>query len=145
MTPQRAADLATRWVRCYTRRLPTLVAERRIDEISADLHDQIAHERARGTSDRRIALSIVSRVVRGLVADTSWRNHVRPRKGDLMNSLAANLAAALALTAIGAAAMLVGEYDDAPGVVLIGMLFTLGAFAIGARALYRPRRGADRP
>jgi hypothetical protein len=64
-----------RWVRFYTRALPTRVAHRRVDEINADLHDHIAHERAHGTSDRRIALSILSRMVRGVAADSSWRGH----------------------------------------------------------------------
>jgi hypothetical protein len=73
MTPERMAELVARWVRFYTRELPTPVAQRRIDEIGADLLDHIAHERARGTSDRRIALSILSRMVRGLAADASWR------------------------------------------------------------------------
>lgn len=48
------------WVRFYTRGLGGPIAERRIDEIDADLHDHIAHERAEGTSDRRIALSLAS-------------------------------------------------------------------------------------
>ena len=73
MTPERMAELVARWVRFYTRELPTPIAQRRIDEINGDVHDHIAHERARGTSDRRIALSIASRMVRGLPADASWR------------------------------------------------------------------------
>ena len=73
MTPERVAELVVHWVRFYTRDLPTPIARRRIDEIDADLHDHIAHERAHGTSDRRIALSILSRLVRGLAADASWR------------------------------------------------------------------------
>lgn len=73
MTPQRMARLVARWVRFYTRNLPPSIAERRIDEIDADLHDQIAHERAGGTADRRIAVSIAVRMVRGLAADASWR------------------------------------------------------------------------
>ncbi len=72
MTPARMAELVARWVRFYTRDLPGPIADRRIDEIDADVHDHIAHERARGTSDRRIALSILSRMVRGLAADASW-------------------------------------------------------------------------
>jgi hypothetical protein len=67
------AELVARWVRLYTRKLPTQVAERRVREIDADLHDHIAHERAHGTGDRRIALSVLSRMVRGLAADASWR------------------------------------------------------------------------
>lgn len=145
MTAQRAAALVTRWVRCYTRRLPAGVAERRIDEISADLYDHIAHERARGTSDRRIALSVLSRMVRGLAADASWRNRIRPWKGDLMKSFAVNLATALVLAAVGAAAMVYGGNDDAPGLVLIGLLLIAGAGVIGVRALYRRRDTAGRP
>ena len=81
MTPERMAELVARWVRFYTRKLPTPIARRRADEIDADLHDQIAHERAHGTSDRRIALSILSRMVRGLAADASWRGeHSTPEK-----------------------------------------------------------------
>jgi hypothetical protein len=48
MTPERMAELVARWVRVYTRNLPVPIARRRIDEIDADLHDHIAHERARG-------------------------------------------------------------------------------------------------
>jgi hypothetical protein len=73
MTPERMARLVAHWVRFYTRELPTPIAQRRINEVNADLHDQIAHDRAHGSSDRRIALSIVSRMVRGLAADASWR------------------------------------------------------------------------
>jgi hypothetical protein len=73
MTPERMARLVARWVRFYTRDLPAPIAERRAHEIDADLHDHIAHERARGSSDRRIALSILSRMVRGMAADASWR------------------------------------------------------------------------
>ena len=73
MTPERVAGLVRAWVRAYTRGLPTPIARRRVEEIDADLHDHIAHERAHGTGDRRIALGILSRMVRGLRADASWR------------------------------------------------------------------------
>jgi hypothetical protein len=74
MRPEHAAELVARWVRFYTRDLPTQVAQRRIDEIAADVHDHIAHERAVGASDRRIALSLLSRMIRGLPADASWHD-----------------------------------------------------------------------
>src|SRR3954451_23622582 len=77
MTPEHATKLVARWARFYTRDLPAPIAERRIGEIDADLHDHIAHERARGISDRRIALGIVSRMVRGLPADASWHDRHR--------------------------------------------------------------------
>ena len=50
MTPERMAALVAWWVRRYTRNLPAPIAERRIGEIDADLHDHIAHERAGGTA-----------------------------------------------------------------------------------------------
>ena len=74
MTPERMAGLVARWVRFYTLGLPAPIRQRRVSEIAADLHDQIAHERAQGTSDRRIALNVLSRMVRGLAADASWRS-----------------------------------------------------------------------
>ena len=79
MTPERMAELVARWVRLYTRSLPPAIAERRIDEIDADLHDHVAHERAHGTGERRIALSIVARMLRGLAADASWRRRTITR------------------------------------------------------------------
>jgi hypothetical protein len=55
MTPERMAELVARWAGFYTRDLPIPIAQRRVDEVEADLHDHIAHERANGISDRRIA------------------------------------------------------------------------------------------
>ena len=183
MTPERMAELVARWVRFYTRDLATPIAERRVDEIDADLDEHIAHERAHGTSDLRIALSILSRMVRGLAADVAWRGRqaraaalhstteetmktsktlyrsvVRVALGvafllslplvgmlisdDVVWSLAdfalasvllttigvalelaarkaGNLALALGIAALGVAAGVLGEADDAPGLVLI--------------------------
>jgi hypothetical protein len=73
MTPEGMAELVARWVRFYTRDLPLPIVQRRVDELEADLHDHIAHERANGISDRRIALGVASRMVRGLPADVAWR------------------------------------------------------------------------
>ena len=73
MTPERAAALVLRWVRLYTRDLPTDVAERRAGEIHVDLHDHIAHERGIGTGDGQIAIGVLSRMVRGVGADVLWR------------------------------------------------------------------------
>ncbi len=74
----RAERIVRRWVRLYTRGLPGPIAERRIEEIDADLHDHIAHERARGTSDRRTAAGITGRMLRGVAADASWRGQMSP-------------------------------------------------------------------
>jgi hypothetical protein len=121
MTPKRMAKLVAWWVRFYTRDLATPIAQRRINEIDADLHDHIAHARAQGTSDRRIALSILSRLARGLTADASWRRRVRPLKGSPMKSLLAILAIAIAVAAI-----VLGGIDDAPGPQLLGVLLVVG-------------------
>ena len=134
MTPERVVRLVARWVRFYTRGLPAAIAERRVDEIGADLHDHVAHERRVGTSDRRIALSILSRMARGLTADASWRRRVRPPKGNPMKPLLAVLAAAL-----GVAAIVLGGADDSPGLQLLGVLFVVGAVALGVRTVQRGR------
>jgi hypothetical protein len=187
MTPARMAELVGRWVRFYTRELPPPIAERRIDEIDADLHDHIAHERAHGTSDRRIALGILSRMVRGLAADASWRGqHAKARTAnrpavrialatafvlllllvamqitdevdwgvadfvfagallggtglllDLAVRKGTNLAYLAAATAIGVAAIALGETDDAPGLVLFGCLLIVGTVALAFRTAQR--------
>ena len=134
MTPEGAADLVTRWVRFYTRRLPAPLAERRIGEIIADLHDHVAHERATGRSDRRIALAILSRMARGVPADASWRRRSRP-KGDRMKPL--KLLLAVPLIALGVAAFVYGGADDSPGGQLIGVLLVVGGIALGVRTLRR--------
>jgi hypothetical protein len=197
MTPERMAELVARWVRFYTRDLPTPIAQRRIDEIDADLHDQIAHERGNGLSDRRIARDIASRMVRGLAADVAWRGReakvpahlstleetmktskplfrsaVRVAIGvalilslpavamlitdevvwslpdfvlaavlltvigvalELAVRKAGNLPAAIGIGAVGVAAAVLGEADDAPGLVLLGILLIASACALGVR------------
>jgi hypothetical protein len=198
MTPERASELVARWVRFYTRDLPTPIAERRVDEIRADLHDHIAHERANGISDRRIAVGIASRMVRGLAADASWRRETiadpsTPKEvmktsktayrsavrvalatafillvplvamqitdevdwsladfaaagallggTGLLLELAArkpgNIAYRAAATAIGVAAIVLGEADDAPGLVLFGGLLIVGTIALTIRTAQR--------
>jgi hypothetical protein len=198
MTPERMAELVARWVRFYTRNLPPPIAERRIDEIDADLHEHIAHERAHGTKDRRIALSITSRMVRGMAADASWRGrtiaHSSSRKeamkinktayrsavrvalatafilllplvamqitdevdwgvadfvfagallggtGLLLERAArkgSNIAYRAAAAAVGVAAVVLGEADDAPGLVLFGGLLILGTVALTVRTAQR--------
>lgn len=198
MTPERMADLVARWVRLYTRNLPAPIAERRMAEIGSDLHDQIAHERGLGTSERRIALSILSRMVRGISADASWRGQTTAdpstRKEamtmsktarrtalrvalatacvlliplvsmqftdeldwgvfdfvfagvllagtglllDLATRKPANLAYRTAAVAVGVAAIVLGEVDDAPGLVLFGGLLIVGTVALTLRTAAR--------
>ena len=202
MTPERMAGLVARWVRFYTRDLPEPIAERRVDEIDADLHDHIAHERANGASERRIAFGIASRMVRGLAADAAWRGRqakaaaqsstreetmkvskavyrsaVRVALGvalilsvPLVAALVAddfawslgdfvaagiflaaigvvielavkrvgNLALAIGIAVVGVLAGVAGEADDAPGLVLLGIVLIVSACALGVRARTRP-------
>ena len=199
MTPERMAELVAGWVRFYTRNLPAPIAQRRIDEVDADLHDHIAHERAHGTSDRRIARSIAARMLRGVAADVSWRGQTIARAstrkearkmsksayrpavrvalatgfilllplvamqitdevdwgvldfafagallggtGLLLHQLAArkagNVAYQAVATAIGVAAIVLGEADDAPGLVLFGGLLIVSTVALTLRAAQR--------
>jgi len=190
MNPERMASLVARWVRFYTRDLPAPIAERRIDEIDADLHDHIAHDRAAGTSERRIALAVASRMVRGLAADAAWhrrqpkaaarrplhRSAVRvavgvavvlaiPLVGMLLSDgvawsvadfvaagvllatigvvlelavrKAGNLLLALVVGGLGVTAAVLGELDDAPGLVLLGLLLIVSACALGVRTARR--------
>jgi hypothetical protein len=194
MTPERMAGLVARWVRFYTRDLPAPVARRRIGEIDADLHDHVAHERATGIDERRIALGIASRLIRGLGADALWRRRHRkdamktnralsrsavrvtlgvaivlsvPLVGKLVSDevawsladfvaagaflaaigvvlelavrRAGNLLAAFGIAAVGIAAAVFGEADDAPGLVLLGILLVASACALGIRTAQRSR------
>ena len=125
MTPERMAGLVGRWVRAYTRNLPSSVAERRIGEIEADLHDQIAPSAPRASTMAQIARSILSRMVRGIGADIAWRwdaaRPARPRHRieDTMNTTTAyRIGLALAVASVlfllwGVAAMgIVGSEGD---------------------------------
>jgi hypothetical protein len=139
MTPERMAKLVARWVRFYTRKLPTPIARRRVDEIDADLHDHIAHERARETGDRRIALSILSRMVRGLAADASWRGQHAEATTAYRSTIRIVLAAAfillLPLSAMQITDEVVWDLADfaVAGVLLVGtgLVFQLAARKAG--------------
>lgn len=195
MSPERVAALVARWVRFYTRDLPVQVARRRADEIDADVHDHIAHERAAGVAERRIATGIGSRLVRGLAADVSWRGRqaklstqeepmkmskalqrsvVRVALGvaivtslpliamqfsdevvwslgdfivlavlltvigvaiELAVRRAGGIGTAIGIAALGVAAAVFGGADDAPGLVLIGLVLIASAGAIGVRTV----------
>jgi hypothetical protein len=195
MTPERVAELVARWVRFYTRSLPAPIADRRIGEIDADLHDHVAHERAHHVKERRIALGIAARMVRGLAADASWRRQTIARHstsqetmkttdtqrsairvglvtafvlllplvamqftdevdwgvfdfvfagillagGGMLLELAVRkpgrFVYPVAATAIGFASILLGLADDAPGLVLFGLVLVAGTLALTVRAL----------
>jgi hypothetical protein len=197
MTPERVARLVAWWVRCYTRNLPDSIARRRIDEIDADLHDHITHERAHGSGERQIAVGIATRMIRGLAADVAWRRMaarsrtakdvITTRRSAYRSAVRVALATALILlvplvamqitdevawsladfviagvllggaglllemtarkrgtigypaaaTALGVAAIVLGEADDAPGLVLFGCLLIAGAVALVVRTAQR--------
>jgi hypothetical protein len=207
MTPERASAWVARWVRRYTRGLPEPVARRRIEEMASDVHDHVADGRARGTGERRIALAVLSRAIRGACADTAWRAGqraaaARPARREktmrpptpirrsvtrvalatglvLLVPLIATLAtdgpgwspgdfvlAAVLLAGVGATlelavrrsagtplrtalgiaggvagvgglAMVLGEADDAPGLVVAGILLVAAALTLAVRTLGR--------
>lgn len=51
--------------------------------------------------------------------------------------------ATAALAAIGGAAVVFGEVDDAPGLVLMGIVFVIGAVALGVKAAGRRPEAPD--
>ena len=99
MTSERAAQLVRAWVRLYTASLPSDVARRRREEIEADVHDHLAHERDVDTPDGFVARDIVWRMARGMPADISWRRHVAHQKGDSVKTFVLVLVVALAVAA----------------------------------------------
>jgi hypothetical protein len=110
MTPERMAVVVVLWARLYTRRVPEPDAGRRVEELRADLHDHIAHERALGTGERRIAGRIATRMLRGLPADVSWRRertlpHHTPE--DRMRHTSPTRRAAIRVAAVTACLLLV--------------------------------------
>jgi hypothetical protein len=147
MTPERMAELVARWVRFYTRNLPPPIARRRIDEIDADLYDHIAHERAHGTEDRQIALSIAARMVRGLAADASWRGRMiarSPTRKEAMNrnkpAVRIALVTAFILLLPLVAMQITDEVDwGVADFVLAGLLLG-GTGLLLERAARKPRR-----
>jgi len=122
MTPERMAKLVARWVRLYTRGLPTPVAQRRIEEVDADLHDHIAHERAEGTGDGRIARSLTSRMIRGLAADAAWRGHNAKAKTAYRWGLAGAIMTPLFLFWLVGAVGVIGDSGDRADMMYLGVL-----------------------
>jgi hypothetical protein len=198
MTPESMAALVARWTRTYTRNLPPAVADRRREEIAADIHDHIASARAQGIRDGRIARSIASRTLRGLVADAAWRRHqisvhgpAGKRSGTSLTRSAIRIgvgvlvvlsipllamlfrndvawsptdfvlagvllavvgvavelavrragrrSTSVGIAAAGVGAGLVGQADDAPGLVVLGLLLIVSAGAMAVRMTRRSR------
>ncbi|MFP5487220.1 MAG: hypothetical protein ACLGHQ_02790 [Acidimicrobiia bacterium] len=201
MSVDLARAVIVTWVRLYTAGLSRPVAARRLDEIRADLHDQVVHERTLGVRESRIAVRLASRTIRGAAADVTWRarevrsTHTRPTHeqptqeramkatpfitsaarvsavviavlaipligtatsdevqwsvvdfvlaGTLLGIVGVcievavqrrgNVVTAAALAILGVAAAVLGELDDAPGLVLLGALMVVGGGAIAHR------------
>ena len=131
------AAVVARWVRWYTSNLPPEVAERRIEELDADLHDHIAHERAAGISERRIAGSLAARLVRGLPADVSWRARMAPMSVARSARRVALLAALVLLVPLVAMQFTDGVAWSVADFVVAGVLLA-GTGVLYELALRRP-------
>lgn len=199
MRPDRVSAVVLRWVRLYTTGLPRPVAHRRLEEIQADLHDQVIHDRSLGISEPQIATQIASRMIRGAAADAAWRAHEgrtarthstkehtmktatltrsAVRVGAFVFAVLAipfigmavssevdwsvadfvlagtllgiigicieaairrrgNLLIAGAVAGLGVAAAAIGELDDAPGLILLGILMIAGGGAVAHRRVH---------
>jgi hypothetical protein len=142
MTPERMAGLVARWVRLYTRNLPPPAAERRSDEIAADLHDHIAHERAEGTDDARIARGIAARMARGAAADLAWaRSSTRKDKTTMSKTAYIRVAVAttLILLFLGVTQLAADGMNWGPGDFLLAAVLLGGAGLLLELVLSRPR------
>lgn len=133
MTTRSAACVVRAWTRLYTLGLSVEVRERRREEVAADLHDQLAHDRASGAPEARIAGAVLSRAVRGMAADTTWRAR---RAG----STAAIVVAVLLLLAIPAAGALLGGAFAWGLLDFVAAGALLLAVALTGRAVHRRTR-----
>ena len=131
MTPERAAGAVARWVRFYTRQLPTPVAQRRSEEVAADVRDQIEFERGRKIGEWRIALGLMSRMARGMADDIAWKTRARPVKGDLLKPFVLVLGVAIGVAFL--ALVLDSPLLVLASVALIGA-DVIGVFALGLRS-----------
>jgi hypothetical protein len=147
MTAERIAAVVAWWVRLYTRGLPGPVAERRRGELAADVHDHVAHERSRGAGERRIALALLSRMVRGLAADASWREEhapalpARQRRRAYRSGLGMAVGSVLFLFWLIGAVGVIGESGDRADMMYLGV-FAIGI--AGAAAARLRARGMAR-
>lgn len=152
MNAEHAAALVRRWVSRYTRELPDEVAGRRAEEVSADLDDHLDHGRRLGLGERRLAAEVLSRMVRGVAADASWRlgqlranlDHppalraaVRTSRRAYGSGLGLSLFAAFFLFYVVGALGLIGSEGDIADRLYLGVFATFFAGAVVVRL--RPR------
>jgi len=132
MSAERAARLVALWARLYTLGLPAADARRLRDELAADLHDQIAAERAAGMAEPRIARGLASRALRGLPADLAWRGRrVAARTAYRLGLASALFSMLFTLWLMGAVGIVGVEGDPADqmylGVLALGLLGAVAA------------------
>ena len=134
MNARMTRGIVASWVRLYTHGLPAATAQRRREEVAADVADQIDYETGRGTTDSRIVMSVLSRLVRGMASDVAWRTEVSTQQGGFMKVLIGTLVVGLALAAIAFVL-------DSPLVLLVSVAVIgaviLGVFGIGLQTAQR--------
>ena len=148
MNAELAASMVGRWCRLYTSGLPGDIADRRVEEVEADLHDHLAHERAAGTGEGRLALDLLSRMGRGIPADVAWRDGVltshdwapaearRRGRRAYRRGIASAVGAALVLFWMIGALGVIGDSGDAAD-LLFASVFAVGLLgAVSVR--FRP-------
>lgn len=74
--PPHSVRLVRRWVEVYLTQLDPRVAQERRDEIASDLHEHAAWAQEHGESAGRLGRAVLSRAVRGVASDLSWRREV---------------------------------------------------------------------
>lgn len=128
--------LTQHWVRVYTAGLPEQVRARRVDEITNDLHEQLAEA---GAADvRQARRSAAGRTVRGAVDDLMWRREVgremdssRGLRAALSQAWWAPVAALVVVFDVGfAAAVLADDGSTMPGRVVGPALVLVCATAL---------------
>lgn len=137
-------SLALRWVQAYTKGLPEQLRAHRHDEITSDIHEQLAYAGA-SAQYRRVRLAVVGRTARGAVDDLMWRRQVgRSMKQErgittaLTQAWWAPLAALVALFDVGfAVAVLADEQSTMPGRVVGPALVLVAAIALFAGLMLR--------
>lgn len=82
----RTTSAVLRWVNFYTSFVPADVAQERRQELHSDIYEELADGQRRELSQGSIDRAIVSRALRGLLADLSWSKKQHQRKGKKVNT-----------------------------------------------------------